>query len=297
MPLPQVWIPDSSTWLSRLSSEASGFVPTDGGSVAQSPVVLAVPEAAAQTLGWPTKTPAWKDLLAPIVTGEALRPGIADPTRDAAGLAGLLALGAAAGNDAAAAKTKVAVLRALAVNNSSLREDLLQKFPQVSAAPLAEEDVVRYNAGRPSGKLAALYPDPAPATLDYPYAVLPETDPVRALAACGLHAALEGDDYVDALAASGLRAADGRAGAGFVPPTGGPAVVAPVRSAGAAAINQVLGSWAAITLPGRQLAVFDVSGSMLTEVPSAGGLTRAEVTQRAAAAGLALLDDEWSVGN
>jgi hypothetical protein len=315
MPMPDVWIADSSTWLLRLSSEASGFVPADGGSVAQSPVVLAMPEPAAQTLGWPKKTPAWKDLVAPIATSEALRPGIADPTRDAAGLAGVLALGAAAGNDAAGAKKKVGVLRALAVNNSSLREDLLQKFPQsaqdaggaVSAAPLSEEDVVTYNAGQPPVKLAALYPEPAPAALDYPFAVMPEVEPAQARAAAGLHEALRGADYLDALGAAGLRASDGRTGAGFVLPANGPAVVPPVgakaaggKAAGSAysvAINQVLGSWAAITLPGRELAVFDVSGSMLTKVPSAGGLTRAEVTQRAAAAGLALLDDKWAVGN
>src|SRR4051812_28107460 len=42
--VPDVWIPDSSTWLLRLKSEASGFVPTDGKSIAQSPVVVAMPE-------------------------------------------------------------------------------------------------------------------------------------------------------------------------------------------------------------------------------------------------------------
>jgi hypothetical protein len=35
---------------------------------------------------------------------------------------------------------------------------------------------------------------------------------------------------------------------------------------------------------------------MLTEVPTAGGLTRNEVTKRAAAQGLQLFDDRWSVG-
>jgi hypothetical protein len=44
------------------------------------------------------------------------------------------------------------------------------------------------------------------------------------------------------------------------------------------------------------LAVFDVSGSMSTKVPTAGGLTRAQVTQGAAKRGLTLFDDRWSVG-
>jgi hypothetical protein len=58
----------------------------------------------------------------------------------------------------------------------------------------------------------------------------------------------------------------------------------------------VIGSWAAITLPGRVLAVFDISGSMQTKVPTAGGATRAEATRAAAQQGLALFDDKWSVG-
>src|SRR5690242_18888422 len=42
-----VWVPDSSTWLLRLASEAPGFAPSNLGSVAQSPIVLAVPEPSA----------------------------------------------------------------------------------------------------------------------------------------------------------------------------------------------------------------------------------------------------------
>ena len=101
---------------------------------------------------------------------------------------------------------------------------------------------------------------------------------------------------------------------GFPAPIGAPAASAPATAASsgakggadgggtaaagldASAISQTLGRWAAITVPGRVLAVFDVSGSMLTKVPTAGGLTRAQVTQRAAAQGLELFDDKWAVG-
>ena len=53
--VPDVWIPDSSMWLMRVSSEAPGFVPTGGQSIATSPVVLAAPAPIAQRLGWPDK--------------------------------------------------------------------------------------------------------------------------------------------------------------------------------------------------------------------------------------------------
>nr|BFE72857.1 hypothetical protein GCM10020092_061580 [Actinoplanes digitatis] len=99
--VPDVWIPDSSSWLLRVSAEAPGFVPTDRQPVAESPVVLAMPAPIAQTLGWPAKKLGWADMLAALTGGKTLRPGIVDPTRDAAGLSGLLALGGAADDDSA----------------------------------------------------------------------------------------------------------------------------------------------------------------------------------------------------
>jgi len=313
--VPDIWVPDSSTWLLRLRSEASGFVPTDGKSIAQSPVVVAMPEPVAQQVGWPDKKLGWSDLLKKMTTGNSLRTGIVDPTRDAAGLAGLLALGSAAGGSPQAKATQVGALRALAAGSSSLRDDLLQKFPRsldaadlasaVSAAPLSEEDVVAYNADRPQVRLAALYLDPVPPPLDYPFAVMPEVDLTKSAAATGLREALQQASFKDQLAAVGLRAADGTVGAGFATPVGAPQA-SPAATTGtegtaaagldAGSINQVLGSWAAITLPGRALAVFDVSGSMLDKVPTANNVTRAEVTRRAASQGLALFDDKWAVG-
>jgi hypothetical protein len=51
-----------------------------------------------------------------------------------------------------------------------------------------------------------------------------------------------------------------------------------------------------MTQAGRILAVLDVSGSMLTKVPTAGNLTREQVTIQAAIGGLALFDDSWALG-
>jgi Ca-activated chloride channel family protein len=317
--VPDIWIPDSSMWLLRVNREAPGFVPTDGAPVAESPVVLAMPAPIAQTMGWPAKKLKWEDLLKQLSSTKAqsLRPGIVDPIRDAAGLTGLLSLGAAAGSDASGVTSKVRALRGLAANTSSIRQDLIEKFPRtpgevttgLSAAPLSEEDVLAYNAEKPPIPLAALYLDPAPAALNYPFAVMPEVDPQKSRAASALHEALRGTPFRNALATAGLRGPDGLGGAGFTAPQGAPATVAPVLRPGAdasqgaaasaqatTAISQVLGSWAAITQPGRVLAVFDISGSMLDKVPTAGGLTRAEVTKRAAAQGLQLFDDKWSVG-
>jgi Ca-activated chloride channel homolog len=322
--VPDVWIPDSSTWLLRLKSEATGFVPTDGTPVAESPVVLAMPQPLAQqAFGWPDKKIGWKQLLDTMTKSQVVQTGIVDPNRDAAGLAGLLALSSVAGTDPDGQRKAVGALRALAAGSSSIREDLLQKFPRAAdandiasslgAAPMSEEDVIAFNAEKPPVDLAALYLEPTPPALDYPYAVMPEVDAKKTAAATGLRQVLQKPAFKNALAAVGLRGPDGSAGSGFALPIGGPAASAPATApsegvkgganggtaaAGldASAISQTLGRWAAITVPGRVLAVFDVSGSMLTKVPTAGGLTRGQVMQQASAKGLGLFDDQWAVG-
>ncbi|WP_033344437.1 substrate-binding domain-containing protein [Catenuloplanes japonicus] len=317
--LPDVWVPDSSTWLQRLKQAAPGFSPLNAQSVATSPVVVAMPEPIAKTtVGWPDKKLQWTDLLAAMTSSDsALKPGIVDPALDASGLSGLLALGQAAGsgNDAA----RVGVLRTLALNRSNLRADLVAKFPKsgdpaalangVGLAALSEEDVIAYNATKPPVSLAALYVEPAAVALDYPFAVMPEADAARGNAADLLFGELaQSGAYRDALGRAGLRGSDGAPGGGFAAPTGAPspasiAASAPASSGGAAAngldataIGRALASWTAITSPGRMLVVFDVSGSMLGTVPTAGGKTRNQVMVEAAGRGLALLDNEWWVG-
>jgi len=318
--VPDVWIPDSTTWLLRLKSEATGFQPTDGTSVAESPVVLAMPQPLAQSaFQWPDHTIGWKDLLNRMTTSNVVRTGIADPDRDATGLAGLLALSSVAGTDPAGQQKAVGALRALALGRSSIRDDLLQQFPRAAdandiasglgAAPLSENDVIQYNAQRPPVELAALYLEPTPPALDYPYLVMPEVDLQKSAAATGLRQMLQKPAFKNALATNGLRGPDGTFGPGFALPIGAPKASPPASAAAqgnaggtaaagldASSINQSLGRWAAITVPGRVLAVFDVSGSMLTKVPTAHNLTRAQVTEGAAGQGLGLFDDQWSVG-
>lgn len=311
---PDVWLPDSSTWLLRLKSGgAAAFDPTNGASVANSPVVLAMPEPVATRSGWLVKKPTWADLLGDITTKTKFRAGIVDPTRDAAGLSGLLSLAATAGKTSESDRQKAttAALRAIATGRSELRQDLLAKFPRakdaasisssLSVAPLSEKDVISYNAEQPAVPLTAIYLEPAPVALDYPYAVLPGIEPARTAAADGLFEALKTPEFVKLLAAQGLRAADGSWGEGFAAPAGAPKPVGNRPLAASAGLNpdmvdKVVSSWTLATQPGRLLAVIDVSGSMKQPVPTAGNATRTQVTVAAARAGLRLFDDSWAAG-
>jgi Ca-activated chloride channel homolog len=306
--MPKVWIPDSSIWLQRLRAVRQEWVPADAPSVARSPVVLAMPQPAAATLGWPNKKLTWADLLGKLSSGGRLKPGIVDPNRDAASLSGLLALGGAA--NAAGSKGQqaaVAGLRALATGRAALRADLLARFPRggdvgslassLSAAPLSEQAVIAYNGGQPPVPLAPVYLEPAPVALDYPYTVLPGASRDEAAAAQAVLVTLTGDDYRDSLARQGLRASDGSTGAGFPDLKGAPVKASPAGPGpDPASVDKLLANWGTLTAPGRMLAVIDVSGSMATPVPTAGGATREQVAVEAARRGLGLLDDTWAVG-
>ncbi|GAA1764880.1 substrate-binding and VWA domain-containing protein [Luedemannella helvata] len=335
--VPDVWIPDSSTWLQRLqvaaaTAKAGGrnatapatadkpaatasaappadrpIVPEKFTSIGRSPVVLAVPEPLASTLGWPKTEVTWPKLLKTMNQGTPMRVGIVEPTRNAAGLSGLLAMsGAAQATGAKAQENTVAALRALVKGKSALTADLLAEYPKdkdaatlaskLGAAPLPEFAVVSYNATEPPVRLAAIYMQPSPLSLDYPYTVLPTMDPVKNPTAAQLLAALHGDTYAGELAKAGLRASDGKTGAGFAAPTGAPTTIDTGKPADPAAIVKALTTWTAVTAPSRMLAIIDVSGSMGQLVPTAGNATREQVTVEAAKGGLALFDDDWSVG-
>ncbi|MEU4220505.1 substrate-binding domain-containing protein [Actinoplanes sp. NPDC026623] len=315
---PDVWISDSGTWLQRLRSAAPTFAFTEEGSIAFSPVVMAMPVPTAKKLGWPRKKPGYSDLLHLITTSTTIRTGTVDPARDAAALSGLLALGAAANAaDQRSPGTTNGLLRALATDTSVLRDDLMAQLPQatdddslaagLSLAAMSESDVVRFNATRPPVPLAALYLKPSPVGLDHPFAVMPELSGVQAAAAHQFYARLSSDGgFRKSLSEAGLRAPDGTAPTDFAGPDGAPGRIATGTGAdsGAAAaseadgatIDRALAGWSAVVAPARILAVVDTSASMRTPVPAARNATRMRLTLAAARGGLGLFSDDWSVG-
>ncbi len=135
---PDVWVPDARTWLQRLRSAAPEFAFTEEGSLALSPVVMAMPEPVAKELGWPQKKLSYADLVAQITTSTNFRAGTVDPARDAAALSGLLALGATAATlDQRRPGTTNGLLRTLATDTSVLRDDLMAQLPAGQGRRLA----------------------------------------------------------------------------------------------------------------------------------------------------------------
>ncbi len=67
-PRPDVWSPASSSWLALLrqrtaAQDKGDLVPPETPSIAQTPLVIAMPQPMAEALGWPAKELGWGDIL------------------------------------------------------------------------------------------------------------------------------------------------------------------------------------------------------------------------------------------
>lgn len=298
---PDVWIPESTMWLQRAQDKGAWDVPVTGTSIATSPVVLALTDDAATRLGWPDEEPTWGKVLGSRARGFTV--GIADPARDPAGLSALTAVRRMASKAADASRAYTAMLRRMSPNAVEETTELFAQLPgrsdggePLDAFPASELEVLRHNVQSPNPDLVAAYAQPSVPSLDFPYIVIPGTDPARRKAAASLLNRLLADDMAKVFADAGLRTAQGRAlrdrskdqriTAEAVP---GATVPPPAE------VRGLLNEWAGVNLSARIQVLLDVSGSMAESVPGTGK-TRMSITLEAAEAGLRLFKGSTKVG-
>ncbi|MCE7008953.1 substrate-binding and VWA domain-containing protein [Kibdelosporangium philippinense] len=296
---PAVWVADSSVWLRRAKEKGAAQVPDSGSSIASSPVVMALAEPAAKARSWPEKQLNWADVIG--VGGQDLNVGMVDPSVDAVGVSALIAVRQVTALSSDPAANNVAVLRKLSPNAASGSSELFAKTgttasgPPITAFPTSERALLDNNAKRKDEQLVAVYPEPASPSLDYPYAVLPSSEPV-AVAAAKFRTAMLSQSVGEALATNGLRFPDGRVAG--TPPTDNRTIVRqlrPVAAPGTAQLDQVLNTWAGISKASRIQAVLDVSGSMNGVIPGSGK-TRMQVTLEASEGGIRLMNPRTKLG-
>ncbi|WP_433212510.1 substrate-binding domain-containing protein [Dactylosporangium sp. CS-047395] len=305
--VPQVWIPDSSIWIQRMRAAREDLVTLASPSLARSPIVLAVPEPTAKQLGWVENKVTWKQVLEQIVGNSQVVPGIVDPQRDSVGISTLVAMASVRDQFGPSGDSlTVGAVKSLMSGKTEQQSGLVGRFPRdadpktlstaVTLAPLSEQALHAYNAAGPAVPLIAVYPDPAPIALDFPYAAMPRLAPDREAAADAFRQQLTGASFRNLLAQHQLRANDGTVGTGMTlspsAPPGGQVTPVPDPQV----ISKALQMWVEITQPSRMLAVVDVSAAMKTPVPTAGGLTKEQVAVQAAQGGLELFPDSWAVG-
>jgi Ca-activated chloride channel family protein len=320
--------------LAAASDQAEPLLPDLRPSVARTPTVIAMPEPMAALLDWPDTrlqpdaAVRWESLLeefADDTEGWArfdrpewgqFRFGMSNPARDTAGLLALTAiLDSDETGDTSAAEldnafrlyrlldpemyfeTTEELLGSLASVDDEGAEQALQ---HVSAFPALEQDVLEYNRGNPEVPLAAVYPANGNIEADHPYLVLNAdwmTDGKRQVAEAFLDY-LRTEQPQQALREAGFRGTRNREAGGDITEQFGlvPELVALPRALLVPeAVTLTIDQWTALTRRSNVLIAFDVSGSMLEEVPGTGEVRLDRATE-AAAETVQLFTDDDQVG-
>ena len=290
-----VWIPDSSIWLER--AEAAGRAPAGSAtSIATSPVVLALSQGAAERLDMSGAS--IRSILASRGSATPIRVGLPDPEESAAAVGAILSARAAVTGTADARAALTWAVRSSPPGLPVRGDQLLARLPgdPGTAVPVSEQQVVTHNRSHPEAPAVAVYERTGGVALDYPLVAL-RSDPAVTEAAGDLAAALTGGAGRAALSQAGFRGTDGRPGTALDGVAGvDPAVTVTDPLPDLAAVDQAIRTAQVTNEPSRMLAVMDVSGSMQSQVPGAGGASRMDLAKEAAARGLALYPASSEIG-
>ncbi len=293
-----LWIPDSSTWATRLNDDMVG-----AGSpgkieihdpIASSPLVFVSSPKVASTF---ITKPNWKAALA-----GSFPLTIPDPVSNTDGLLSLQIMNALVGSATQGPDPALANL-ILRLSHSTLA-DANSGFAQLAADPAhaqvftaPEQAVIQANRAKQSLFAAAIYPDEGTLSLDYPVVRLVRSgdDPGLAAALDAFEQQLRSPSAQAYFADAGFR----NAGGASVPGVGAAEGVAaaPIRQMNRPSTGQgvdTLRLWQAVTDDVNTLTVIDTSGSMAEA--AGNGQSKIALTSAAAAAAIDFYPDSSNVG-
>jgi hypothetical protein len=317
---PDIWIPDSSLWISRVPR----WQLHRDGSFASSPVVVATSQAALDKLGWTKQNPTWLAALAG--TGRPLAlPQIA---QNAAGLSAVIALWQSLGKGQAAqqalAGTVLAAGRAGVPTETQAIAAAQSGSADAPLLPTSEQSVGLANTvASTKSELVFVHPTGGSPALDYPVLTLlrsatpapagggtttvADVPGARDRAVRAVVAALFSSRAADLARAAGFQVAPGRESASATPSssplaTTGSSDPTPVVTPSGSPLEGLTPEELAalvdrITLlsaPSRQLVIFDLSGSMAAQ--AGNGETRIQFAATAAQLAGNLLTDNAQAG-
>lgn len=280
---PDVWIPDSSLWVTLVHASEKGRVtvsPTPT-SVARSPIVAAVPRAQADRLRESGGRPTWNALLkaAGALEGTATKGGLfppgsirlqaLDPSRHAGGLAPLIMTHMMLHNDPEADEILADLIEGLRENVAPDAAALFGRFTQDAegrwpVAILPEQTVWKRN--RDSGgadQAVALYPADGTISMNYPYTLVTK-DPDKLRGAELLRVWMTGTRAQAAVQRIGFRTAADRPSKDFGPRTGvSPEVPYALPAPTAEDLDLVVRAWSEVALSVQGIAPLGGAGSFV----------------------------------
>ncbi|WP_092807213.1 substrate-binding domain-containing protein [Rhodococcus globerulus] len=274
---PDLWIPDSTSWISKAALTAAGPVAAAGGSIATSPVVLA--SGGEEFADWLSV------LQVPdLALGNPLSTGIAS--------APIQAALAESGSGADAVRTALvphAQAESVRAEDQPVGAKMLTELVTTGKVGVSTEQQVTQFA---NSAISATVPSTGTVLMDYPLVVsasAPDRHYAAAQKAKVLATLFESPESQEILARNGFRDPSGQ---GQV--DGGVGAVQALPVPDQAALDKTLGSWALLAKPIRTLVAIDVSSSM--DFPAAGGKTRMDLTTAAALTGNQVFPDSVAAG-
>ena len=288
---PDVWIPDSSLWLTRAGTDRVASV-QNAPSLASSPLVLAVSRRTAAGLRAHAR-PRLSDVVTATLAGTPFRLELSDQrlSPERVGAVGALSRATASRPDARAALASL--LRTVHTSAATTTTPLAALTgSRPVAVPVSEQALVA--AHRPD--VVAIYPGTV--TFDYPFAVLTREGDTARLAH-RLLTLLGSRSGRNALEAAGLRDASGAAGPSVAASTALDASTPrPPHLLTPASLRLAERTLEAVNRQARLLAVLDVSGSMAWPMAGRGtaGPSRLRLAVDAARQGMSYYPDTTEVG-
>lgn len=316
---PDVWIPDSSLWISLAQAggekggEKGGVISTKT-SVATSPIVVGLPQTLAAQLKKQgiTASPSWDNLLKAaggvaggavtknqMIPAGSVRLVVPDPTKNAAGMGSLMITSTLLANDPNRDSIFTGIVRTVrestvptvAAEFSHFRKGRAGKQP-ISLS--SEQALWKYNRTKPDEPAVALYPLEGTLSMDYPFTVTSK-DAGKQKAARLLEKAMGTEATRSDVLAAGFRTPDGKAPESFGEKTG----VSPARPRQLPApksedVAKIMQAWSKLTLGLRILTLIDVSGSMAEQVGP--NINRLQAIAQVSQGGLSMMSDDTELG-
>lgn len=292
-----LWIPDSLEWVRRAGIPSDRIIALSP-SVAASPLVLAAKQETAEKLGRAAEN--WESL------AQAGKIAISDPEDSAPGLATLIAIkrtitGGAALNpeqeEQARKRVGANVYGLLGNKVNDLADELVYATRDGGLrrpVPLTEQQFLSFTTQHKQVDLTAIMPKAGTVLLDYPLiGVLHKKPNQDKLIQAGneLMRHVDTDTSRKVLHQAGFR--DFR---GLAAPPGAPEIgeLKQLSYSSLADADDVMRSWAAMSVGTRMLAVIDLSGSM--KFPADEGRNRIQLARDAAATALGYFPDSAQIG-
>ncbi|MGO4132734.1 substrate-binding and VWA domain-containing protein [Janibacter sp. RAF20_2_2] len=285
---PDVWIPDSSTWIDAVDASKTTGQWLEGQSIASSPVVLASGDDQKAKV---TKFSSWGSLLN---NEGGLR--MANPDTDTSSRLAFHAsrIGQPERIGLQTGERLIFMSRFAAPSLNKLFADYTSDQKGTQPFPASEQQIATYNEDNPDvTPLRAVVPEKGTLSLDYPWIMNPELSGELLQHADSARTELGTLDMREALTEAGFRDPNG-AGGPEVAGSAAPDVTTlePLdRNERVAAVE----TWDRMRTDMRMLAVIDVSGSMEWDSPTAG-MTRWDVTKGSLTKGVGILPAGSQVG-